>query len=158
MPFLPRLTATLAAAAVAVTVAAAPAQAALGPAQTVDIQLTSYAGGYQTQVGRVVGTIQFDDGRQAYNVTLTVCRQSSYTINNVRLFVNGALSQSFSVQDSTLRPQACGGGHGLSGVYAQTLTYGYAVQKVAIGVEGIHFDGSTARTVGSGAAYTNPYF
>jgi hypothetical protein len=146
-----------AAATVLVTLPAGPAHATLGPPQSIDIQLTSYAGGYQTQVGRLIGTIQFDDGASAYNLTITVCRQSSYVINTVRVSVNGVPERSFSVQDGTPRSAECGGGHGLSGVYVRTISYPGVIENVAIGLEGVHFDGSTARNVGGGRFFPNPY-
>jgi hypothetical protein len=149
--------ATAVSAVVLATLPAAPAQATLGPPQPVDIQLRSYSGGYQTLVGRVVGTLQFDDGASAYHLSVVVCRQSSYTVPNVRITVNGVLDRSFAPQDGQPRPEICGG-HGLSGVFASTVAYPGRIERIAVGIEGIHFDGSTARPVGGGASYLNPYY
>jgi hypothetical protein len=140
----------------ATLLAAAPAQATYGPGQPVDLQLHSSSNGVQVLVGRVVGTVQFDDGNSQYWLSLTVCRQSSYTVPNVTIYVNGAVAQRFSPQDDVRRPAICGG-FGLSGVVDGGFSYNGVVQKLSVGIEGVHFDGSTARYVSAGALYDNPY-
>jgi hypothetical protein len=144
------------AAALTTFLAPPPAHATLGPPVPVDIQLRSSSGGYQTLVGRVVGTIQFDDGASAYRLSLVVCRQSSYTAPNVRINVNGVFEHSIQ-QDSVYRSEICGG-HGLSGELVRTFSYPGVVENISIGIQGVHFDGSTARNVGGGAFYPNPYY
>jgi len=153
---LARLLAVVVAGAVATFLAPAPAHATLGPPQNVDIQLTSYSGGYQVQVGRVVGTIQFDDGAYQYRLSLVACRQSSYTPVNVRINVNGVFQHDIP-QDGQYRPEICGG-HGLSGAINGVYASSSRVQNISIGVQGVHFDGSTARYVSNGAFYASPYF
>ncbi|GAB3527327.1 hypothetical protein GCM10027575_64980 [Phytohabitans suffuscus] len=141
---------------VAVTAAAAPAHAELGPPIPVDIQLTSSAGGYQVQVGRLVGTIQFDYGASAYYLSLVVCRQSAYAAPDARWTVNEDFTRVIS-QDGVSRPEICGG-HGLSGAVERGFSYPGLVQKIRVSIEGIHFDGSTARRVSGGREFLNPYY
>lgn len=137
---------------------AAPASAAYGSPQPVDLQLRGYSSsGYEYLVGRLVGTVEFDDGNSGYRLSLTLCRQSSYTNPNVRIGVNGTPYQTFSPSDEQRRPGVCGGGHGMSGVIGGDFTYGGVVRNLSIGVEGILFDGSTAKTVSRGASYDNPF-
>ncbi|MDY7087710.1 MAG: hypothetical protein SYR96_21710 [Actinomycetota bacterium] len=143
-------------AALATFLAPPPAHATLGPPVQVDIQLRGSSGAYQVLVGRVVGTIEFDDGASAYRLSLVVCRQSSYTTPTVRVNVNGVLEHSIQ-QDSVYRSQICGG-HGLSGELVRTFSYPGVVENISIGIQGVYFDGSTARPVGDGAFYPNPYY
>ncbi|MFC6021761.1 hypothetical protein ACFP2T_37055 [Plantactinospora solaniradicis] len=149
--------AALAATLLMTSLTAAPAHAAWGAPLTVDLQLRSYSNGYEYRVGRVVGTVQFDDGNSHYLLSLVLCRQSSYTVPNVRIGVNGAPHQSFSNQDDQRRPESCGGGHGMSGTISGAYAYGGVIQNLTVGIEGIHFDGSTARYVSNGAFYDNPF-
>jgi hypothetical protein len=135
---------------------ATPAQAAYGPAQPVDIQLRGYSGGYTTLVGRLVGSVRFDDGNSLYRLDLTLCRQSSYTSTKLTVNVNGAFHQWYSREDG-YRPEACGGGHGLSGVVNVDLPYAGVVQNIGLVYEGLHFSGSTATPVSRGAFYDNPF-
>jgi len=152
-----RLIGVLALALAALAVTASPAHASPGATQTIDVQLTTYSNyGYLVQVGRVYGTIQFDTNNTQFSVSLVVCRQSSYTSPNVRFNVNGSASGVYNAEDSTRRPQICGG-WGTSGVIAGTFSYGTTVAGVGVGVEGIYFDGSSARSVGGGAYADNPY-
>jgi hypothetical protein len=136
--------------------AAPPAHATLGPPQPVDIQLRGTSGPYQVLVGRVVGTLQFDDGASAYRLSLVMCRQSSYTAPNVRINVNGVLTHTIP-QDNQYRSEICGG-HGLSGAIEGTYSYAGRVEKISVGIQGVHFDGSTARQVSDGRLYLNPYY
>lgn len=138
------------------SLAAAPAQAAYGPAQPVDIQLRGYSGGYTTLVGRLVGSVRFDDGNSLYRLDLTLCRQSSYTSTKLTVTVNGAAHQWYSREDG-YRPEACGGGHGLSGVVTADVPYAGVVQNIGLVYEGLHFSGSTATPVSRGASYDNPF-
>ncbi|WP_141975515.1 hypothetical protein [Saccharothrix saharensis] len=138
------------------SLAAAPAQAAYGPAQPVDIQLRGYSGGYTTLVGRLVGSVRFDDGNSLYRLDLTLCRQSSYTSTKLTVTVNGAAHQWYSREDG-YRPAACGGGHGLSGVVNVDVPYAGVVQNVGLVYEGLHFSGSTATPVSRSAFYDNPF-
>ncbi len=140
----------------ATLLAPAPAHATLGPALPIDVQLRSYYNGGEYLVGRVVGTIQFDTNNVQYKLSVTVCRQSSYTSPNVRIYVNGTQSSTYSGEDN-IRRQICSG-HGMSFVIDNTFTAGGAVVRfVGIGIEGVHFDGSNARFVSGGAGYDNPY-
>ncbi|WP_117208948.1 hypothetical protein [Allorhizocola rhizosphaerae] len=139
------------------SVAAAPAHATLGPAQSVDIQLRSYSdSGGEYLVGRVVGTIQFDSGNTQYRLAVTICRQSSYTSPNMRIYVNGTPGPVYAGEDGVRRPHICGG-HGLSNVVDGLFTYGGTIVGISVTIEGIHFDGSTARTVSKGRYYDNPF-
>jgi hypothetical protein len=134
-----------------------PAHATLGPTIPINIQLSRYYNGGDYLVGKVVGTIQFDDGNTSYRLAVTVCRQSSYTSPNVRIFLNGVAGYIYSGEDGILRSAACGGGHGMSYVINGLFTEGIVVRFVGISIEGIHFDGSTATTVTGGAGWDNPY-
>jgi hypothetical protein len=88
-------------------------------------------------------------------LSFVVCRQSSYTSPNLIVRVNGASYTTFS-GGSTFRVDVCGG-HGLSNVIEGAFTYGGAVQNVWFTLQGVHFDGSTARTYADGATFDNPY-
>ncbi|MFE9749560.1 hypothetical protein ACFYOT_32000 [Saccharothrix saharensis] len=138
------------------SLAATPAQAAYGPAQPVDIQLRGYSGSYTTLVGRLVGSVRFDDGNSLYRLDLTLCRQSSYTSTKLLVTVNGAAHQWYSREDG-YRPEACGGGHGLSGVVNVDVPYAGVVQNIGLVYEGLHFSGSTATPVSRSAFYDNPF-
>ena len=154
---LARLLAVTAAMLFVTSLAAAPAHAALGPPQPVSMQLRAYTStGVEYLVGRVVGTIQFDDANTAYNLSLTVCRQSSYVSPNVRVFVNGAYAGYFAGEDGTPRPSICPG-HGMSGVINGTFTTGGTVQNVSITITGLFFNGSTATEKSKSAFYDNPF-
>lgn len=136
---------------------ATPAQATYGPAQPVDIQLRGYSpSGYQTLVGRLVGTVRFDDGNSLYRLDLTLCRQSSYTSTRLAVNVNGAQHRSYLREDG-YRPDVCGGGHGLSGVVSEDVPYEGVVRNIGLVYEGLHFSGSTATPISRGAFYDNPF-
>jgi hypothetical protein len=135
-----------------------PAHATLGPPSTVNIQLTKpWPGGGTILVGRVTGTIQFDDGNTAFKLSVTVCRQSSYTSPNVRISVNGVSGGVWTGEDNVRRPQACGGGHGLSFVIDGTFTRASVITRAGISIQGVFFDGSTATSVSGGQGFDNPY-
>lgn len=153
------LAATFAAAAVATTLTAAPAQAAWSSAYPVNIQLTSYSSsGGVYQVGRVVGSLWFDSGNSAYQLSLIMCRQSSYTNPNVRISVNGSSHHSFSPSDGTRRPESCGGGHGMSGVISGVYSYSGVVRNLTVTISGIHFDfPNVAKDVVRSSTYDNPF-
>src|SRR3954454_13091966 len=90
--------------------ARAPAHASLGPAQTVSIQLRGYNSyGTTFNAGLVYGTIQFDTNTTQYRLSVTICRQSSYTSPNVRITTNGVSSGVYSGEDGVRRPAICGG-------------------------------------------------
>ncbi|XVS67393.1 hypothetical protein ACQPYE_15435 [Actinosynnema sp. CA-299493] len=139
-----------------VSLTATPAQATYGPAQPVDIQLSGSSGGYTTLVGRLVGSVRFDDGNSLYRLDLTLCRQSSYTSTKLTVNVNGAFHQWYSHHDG-YRPAVCGGGHGMSGVVNVDVPYAGVVQNIGLVYEGLHFSGSTATPVFGGAFYDNPF-
>ena len=140
-----------------VSLAATPAQAAYGPAQPVDIQLTGYtSSGTATSVGRLVGSVRFDDSNSFYRLDLTLCRQSSYVGTKLTVNVNGAFHQWYSHEDG-YRPAVCGGGHGLSGVINADVPYSGVVQNVGLVYEGLFFTGSTAKPVARGAFYDSPF-
>ncbi|MFI9007992.1 hypothetical protein ACIGNX_12245 [Actinosynnema sp. NPDC053489] len=137
--------------------AAAPAQAAYGPAQPVDIQLKGYSpSGYTTLVGRLVGTVRFDDGNSLYRLDLTLCRQSSYTSTKLTVNVNGAYHRYYSGEDG-YRPEACGGGHGQSLAVNADVPYAGVVRDLTLVYEGLHFSGTTATQVSRSASYDNPF-
>jgi hypothetical protein len=139
------------------TLTAVPAQAAYGPAQPIYIQLQrTSSSGYTTQVGRLIGTLRFDDGNSLYRLDVTLCRQSSYVDTILSIRVNNTLQQRFSQRDEILRPDVCGG-HGISGVINADFAYSGPIYNIGIGYEGILFDGSTATSVGGGAFYDNPF-
>jgi hypothetical protein len=138
------------------TLTAVPAQAAYGPAQPIYIQLQRTSSGYTTQVGRLVGTLRFDDGNSLYRLDVTLCRQSSYVDTTLSISVNNTLHQRLSRRDEILRPDVCGG-HGISGVINADFAYSGTIYNIGIGYEGLHFDGSTARSVGGSAFYDNPF-
>ncbi|MFI9815987.1 hypothetical protein [Saccharothrix variisporea] len=142
--FLLRLAGLLGAALVAGAVTAAPAQATLGPAQPIDIQLRGYSStGIETQVGRMVGTIRFDDGNTLYRIDATMYRQSSYVDTKLRIEVNGATHQNFYQ----------------SGTISADFPYPGVVQNVRLVFEGLYYDGATNRvkTITRSAFYDNPY-
>jgi hypothetical protein len=139
-----RLAAIIGAAVLGTTMAAAPAQAALGPAQPVDIQLRGYSSaGYETQVGHLSGSIRFDTGNTLFRLDVTMNRQSSYVDTKLRIDVNGATHQSIYQ----------------SGSLNADFPYGGTVQNVRLVFEGLFFDGATntAKTVTRSAFYDNPY-
>ncbi|MEU7530382.1 hypothetical protein AB0A74_31960 [Saccharothrix sp. NPDC042600] len=139
-----RLAGALCAALFAATATATPAQAALGPAQPVDIQLRGYSSsGHVTQVGHLGGTIRFDDGNALYRLDVTMSRQSSYVDTKLRVDVNGAPHHYFYE----------------SGTLNADFPYPGTVQNVRLVFEGLYFDGATntAKTVTRSAFYDNPY-
>lgn len=150
---LTKFVAIMSAALFAVALAAAPAQATYGSPLPVDLQLTSSSG--TIQVGRIVGTLQFDNGNSHYWVSATICRQSSYTNPNVRVFVNGSLHQYLTGTYGS-RPQICGG-HGISEAVNSGFAYAGTIYNITISIEGIHFDGSTATTRTRSTTYDNPF-
>jgi len=152
------LTTAFAATVLATTLVAAPAQAAWSSPYTVDIQLRSYTStGTEFLVGRVVGTLQFDSGNSQYQLSLIMCRQSSYVNPNVRILINGATHQWFSPSDNTRRPESCAGGHGMSGVIGGVYTYGGIIPSLTVSLSGIHFDYPNAKDVVRSSFYDNPY-
>jgi hypothetical protein len=156
-----RLVALLAAtfAALFVTsLAAAPAQATYGPPNPIDIQLRSQDSyGNVYLVGRVVGNLYFDDGSSAYHLSLTLCRQSSYTTPHLHVLVNGVEHRFFSGSDGVARPGVCGDRWGQSLAIESGHSYAGVIQTLGFTIEGIHFDGSTARDIVRSRAYDNPY-
>ncbi|MFT7841803.1 hypothetical protein Q5530_37180 [Saccharothrix sp. BKS2] len=125
-------------------VTTAPAQAALGPAQPVDIQLRGYSStGAETQVGRLTGTIRFDDGNSLYRLDVTMNRQSSYVDTKLQIDVNGTAHQAIYQ----------------SGSLYQDFPYPGTVQNVRLTYEGVYFDGATntAKIVKRSAFYDNPF-
>jgi hypothetical protein len=152
------LTTAVAATVLATTLTAAPAQAAWSSPYIVDIQLRSYTSiGTEYLVGRVVGTLQFDDGNSQYLLSLIMCRQSSYVNPNVRILINGATHQWFSPSDNTRRPESCAGGHGMSGVISGVYAYSGVIPSLTVSIAGIHYDGSTAKDIVRSSFYDNPY-
>jgi hypothetical protein len=126
------------------TVVAAPAQATLGSAQPVDIQLRGYSStGYETKVGHLYGTIRFDDGNSLYRLDVMMERQSSYVDTTLRIDVNGAPHQAI-YQSGTLNAD---------------FPYSGTVQNVRLTFQGLYFDGATnrAKTVSRPAFYDNPF-
>jgi hypothetical protein len=141
-----------------VSLTPAPAHATYGPAIPVDIQLRSYDSyGNEYRVGRVVGTVQFDDGNSAYYISLTVCRQSSYTSPNAQVLVNGVSQFYLSSWDGVARPQVCGDAWGQSGATTGGFSYGGVVRNLTVTIQGIHFDGSQAKEIVRSRTYDNPY-
>ncbi|MDQ2583907.1 hypothetical protein [Saccharothrix yanglingensis] len=139
-----RLAGVLGAALLSATVAAVPAQAALDAGQPVDIQLRGYSStGAETQVGRMTGTVRFDNGNSLFRLDVTVERQSSYVDSKVRIDVNGS-SHEHVYQ---------------SGVIARDFPYGGTVHNVQLTLEGLYYDGATNRTktVTRSAFYDNPF-
>ncbi|MEJ2859440.1 MULTISPECIES: hypothetical protein [unclassified Saccharothrix] len=139
-----RLTGMLSAALVAGAISAAPAQATLGAAQPIDIQLRGYSStGVETLVGRMVGSIRFDDGNTLYRIDATMYRQSSYVDTKLRIEVNGSPHQYFYE----------------SGTIAADFPYPGVVQNVRLVFEGLYYDGATNRvkTITRSAFYDNPY-
>lgn len=144
MKLLLRLAGFVGAALVAGVVTAAPAQATLDAGQPVDIQLRGYSStGIETQVGRMVGTIRFDDGNSLYRLDVTMYRQSSYVDTKLRVEVNGVTHQNFYQ----------------SGTIAADFPYPGVVQNVRLVFEGLYYDGSTNRvkTITRSAFYDNPF-
>jgi hypothetical protein len=136
---------------------ASPAQATYGPAQPVSLQLSGQSGSTQTLVGRAVGTIQFDDGNSSYLLSLTLCRQSSYTAPTLTIYVNDVQQSSFSGDDGVRRPDSCGGGHGMSLAINGAYSYPGVVQKLRVKIDGLYFSGSTASDKSASATYDNPF-
>ncbi|HEV8561122.1 MAG TPA: hypothetical protein VGR06_32760 [Actinophytocola sp.] len=138
----------------AATLSAVPAQATLGPPEPVDFQLTGSWNGVVIQVGRLVGSLQFDDSNSLYRLDLTVCRQSSYTAPNVSVSVNG-IPQSVP-HGPPLRPDLCPPREpswGISGL----LTYNGVINNISLKIDGLFFDGSTATPKSKGRTYDNPF-
>lgn len=150
-----RIVAIVSAALFAVGLAAAPAQATYGSPLPVDLQLNGNAPWGPIQVGRVVGTLQFDDGNSHYWLSVTICRQSSYTNPNVRISVNGSLQQYLSGQYGS-QPQICGG-NGISQTVNSGFAYAGTIQNLTIAIDGIYFDGSTATNLTKSRTYDNPF-
>lgn len=157
-----RLTAFLSltlAALLVTSVAATPAQAAYGSPVPFTMQLTGQTYYQTVQVGRAVGTIRFDDGGSHYWLSLTLCRQSSYTSPNVEVHVNGV--HQFTIYNSSdgRRPAVCGDYWGQSGLTDSVFSYGGTVRYVTLVLNGLFFDGATNTAHPKSRSYTldNPF-
>jgi hypothetical protein len=138
------------------SVMATPAQAAWGPQQPLEIQLISNPNGSEYRVGKVTGSVRFDDGNSMYHLSIVICRQSSYTFPNVRVFANGQPQGTYSSEDGVARPSVCGDRWGMSLGVNQVISYP-GLRSISVAIEGIHFDGSTAYYVYGGAFADNPF-
>ena len=140
------------------SLAPAPAHAAYSSPVTVNIQLRSYDASYNLYlVGKVYGTIQFDDSNRRYRLSLVVCRQSSYVAPHVTVYVNGAYHHSGVNWDQVRRPEICDDYWGNSGTINGDFTYSGVVRNVTIQIRGLHFDMYTAREVIREGTYDNPF-
>src|SRR3954454_18503789 len=122
------------------SLAAAPARATLGAPQPVSLQVRGYMGSTEILVGRAVGTIQLDDSNSAYQLSLILCRQSSYVAPTLRISVNGVQQQVFSGEDGIRRPSVCGDTYGQSMAINGTYGYSGVVRNITIQLEGLFFD------------------
>ncbi|WP_143532733.1 hypothetical protein [Saccharothrix sp. ALI-22-I] len=136
---------------------AAPAHATYGPPQPVDLNLRGTSStGLITPVGRLVGSVQFDDGNSYYRLDAIACRQSSYVEPTIKIDVNGALHQWFSSSDGIRRPEVCGG-HGMSGAVNVEFAYSGIIYNIKVTYEGLYFEGSTAKPISKSRTYDNPF-
>jgi hypothetical protein len=143
---------------IAASLVAAPAHAAYSAPQNVDIQLRSYNAYYQEYlVGRVVGTVQFDDSNSLYRVSLVVCRQSSYTAPNLTLLVNGSHHKMFTPYDGVRRPEICGNNYPTSGAVDLEIPYAGTIYNLTVRLQGVHFDFNTAHYIVRERTYDNPF-
>jgi hypothetical protein len=142
----------LALAALAATVLpGSPAHAAWGPAQSVYVQVDSN----QFTLGWISGTVQFDDGTQAYTYSFTFCRVSSYTAPSMDVYVNGTYRNSVWHSGADKIP-----GCNFTAYAAETVAYGGVVHKVQFVLNGVGFSGQTAtyyKSNGGGPNYGSSY-
>lgn len=122
-------------------VAAAPAQATLSPASPISIQLSGRDSGNNTVlVGSAVGSLAFDDSNTWYRLSVTVCRQGSYSFPNFRVLVNGA-NQYLYVNENNARPEVCAGypGYPANGTLDGDFPYGGTIYNITVCLQGVLF-------------------
>lgn len=126
----------------ATTLSAVPAQATLSAPIPFDFQLTGSTNGVITLVGRANGTLQFDDSNTFFHLTVTICRQSSFTSVFLNVYVNGG----FYTQLTT----------GNCVTVDQDFHYAGIILNITLEFHGLYFDGQAWPKVKS-RTYDNPF-
>jgi hypothetical protein len=141
----------------ATTLASVPAQATLGSPLPIDMQLVGSWNGVIIPIGRVYGTLQFDDGNSLYRLDVTVCRQSSYVVPTLSIDVNddGSNDQRFSWGGPAPRPDVCP--TGFSWGIEDGFPYAGVILKIRVRIDGLFFDGQTATPKTKSTLYDNPF-
>lgn len=140
----------------ATTLASVPAQATLGSKLTIDMQLVGSWNGVIVPVGRVKGTLQFDDGNSLYRLDVTVCRQSSFVVPTLSIDVNddGSYDQRFSEGGPPLE-DICPGS--MSWGKSEGFPFAGVIRKIRVRIDGLFFDGRTATPKTKSTLYDNPF-
>ena len=136
----------------------APAQAALGPASPIGIQLYGRDSSNRTvMVGSAVGSLAFDNSNTWYRLSVTVCRQGSYSFPNFRVLVNGA-NQYLYVNENNARPEACTGyaGYPANGTLDGDFSYAGTIYNITLCLQGVLF-GMPAQFPERCVTYDNPF-
>ncbi|HEX6682477.1 MAG TPA: hypothetical protein VF062_06755 [Candidatus Limnocylindrales bacterium] len=143
---------------------AAPAQAAWAAELPLNIQvLYYYYPSGSAQLGRVDGTVQFDDGGSALRYNLTFCRQSSYSLPYMTINVNSYVigGRKYATWITNIYPPYAGYSssqpcYGQTGTVYGEFTYAN-FSNVEFLLYGSTFVGSTFTTVSQDRIYYNPY-
>ncbi|WP_034263815.1 hypothetical protein [Actinospica robiniae] len=143
----------------------APAYAAWGVTDTISLQAYGTSGyGVVTDVGSVSGWVQFDDGGNTIQYSLTICRQSGYVWPYLNIGADAIESPQGQWTDTPLTtidmPQGtpvstcCGGGDTITGTATATNPWNFNFTLV-----GGYFDSSTYRfsNVTDSEAIADPY-
>jgi hypothetical protein len=136
-----RVTKSIAAAPVPVT----PANSTYGSRLPVTLYVNAEDG---TRLARVEGTLQFDDGKTKYAYSLTVCRYSSLSAPDVKVFVNDAYYD--------LLPWFVYSG--FEAMFTGEVNYGARLMNVSLQLVGSSFSPRNGYTVHYDSVnYENPY-
>lgn len=142
----------------------APAHAAWGATDTISLQAYgTNAYGVVTDVGSATGWVQFDDGGNTFQYSLTICRQSGYVWPHLNIGVDASYSQGHWTDthlDTVYMPtgtpvSTCyGGGDTVTGT--ETATQPWNVNFTLVGG---YFDGSsnTFSNVSDNDVFTDLY-
>lgn len=142
----------------AILLAAAPAQATYSPPQLVYFQLQAQHSttGVIYYLGRASGTIQFDDDNSSYYLSITICRQSSYSPPILRVYINGTSYHQGLTGSSVGRTPECDDRP--TNVINSAYTYNGVINSITLVFEGIFFeDYYHVRTVTKSSTYDNPF-
>jgi hypothetical protein len=138
---------------------ARPAEATLGPAIPYTLQVRGqFQSGLIQELGRAVGTVQFDDGNSYYHLSFVLCRQSSYASPLLMVSVTGTGSGGSQIFSgiTTLRPDICGG-HGQAYVFDGGFAYNGIIRSLTFTLEGVFMNGSNAERPRRTVTIDNPY-
>lgn len=143
---------------------AAPAQAAWGAQLPLTLQIMHYyPTGGSVQVGRVEGTVQFDDGGSALSYSLTFCRQSSYMLPYMTINVNSYVvgGRKYATYITNVYPNYTGYSstapcYSTTGTASGAFTYA-DFWNVEFLVYGSTFEGQSYVVESQDRIYSNPY-